>query len=158
MVVVELLGIAGQTWMADALCARTDPEVFYPEIGETDHVAKTSGRCPVVEQCRAYALETNEQHGVWGGLSEHERRRQRAGLAPAPATGCPRCGDEVTNRRARYCDACRAERQPPRRPSGCGTRAGYVAHKRHGIPVCDDCATAMRAYARERYHRRTKAA
>ena len=38
--------------------------------------------CPVVEECLAYALETNQEAGVWGGTSEEERRRlRRAWLA-----------------------------------------------------------------------------
>lgn len=62
-------------WTASALCAQTDPEVFYPEKGESTLPAKrVCARCPVRSECLEEALSRNERYGVWGGLSERERR------------------------------------------------------------------------------------
>lgn len=62
-----------------ARCAETDPEAFFPEKGETPRDAKRvcndNGGCPVKDQCLEYALEHGERYGVWGGLSERERRK-----------------------------------------------------------------------------------
>lgn len=65
-------------WQADALCAQTDPEAFFPEKGGSTRDAKRicSG-CEVKAQCLEYALQNDERFGIWGGLSERERRRLR---------------------------------------------------------------------------------
>ena len=74
-------------WVSGALCAQTDPEVFYPQVGGTVRPAKNVCRsCPVLAECRDYALTTGELDGVWGGLSENERRRLRR---QARRTGTP---------------------------------------------------------------------
>lgn len=65
-------------WMDDALCAQTGPMDFtyFPGKGGSTATAKrVCAGCPVVAQCLAYGLD--EPHGVWGGLSEKERRRVR---------------------------------------------------------------------------------
>jgi WhiB family redox-sensing transcriptional regulator len=63
-------------WQDRALCAETDPEAFFPEKGESVVPAKGVCRsCPVRPQCLKSALENGERFGVWGGLSERERRR-----------------------------------------------------------------------------------
>lgn len=63
------------TWQANALCAEADPEVFYPEFGQSAAAARAICRsCPVVAECLSYALRNGERHGVWGGMTEHERR------------------------------------------------------------------------------------
>lgn len=60
----------------DALCAQTDPEVFFPDKGgSTRDAKKVCGACMVRSACLAYALENEERFGIWGGLSERERRR-----------------------------------------------------------------------------------
>lgn len=65
-----------QPWMVDSLCAQTDPEAFYPEKGGSTREAKAVClRCEVREPCLEYALEREERFGIWGGLSERERRR-----------------------------------------------------------------------------------
>lgn len=59
-----------------ALCAQTDPEAFYPEKGGSTREAKQiCGRCEVKVECLQYALDHDERFGIWGGLSERERRR-----------------------------------------------------------------------------------
>nr|WP_283234660.1 WhiB family transcriptional regulator [Candidatus Protofrankia californiensis] len=65
-------------WQERALCAQTDPEAFFPEKGGSTREAKRicSG-CEVRSQCLEYALEKDERFGIWGGMSERERRRLR---------------------------------------------------------------------------------
>lgn len=65
-------------WQSDSLCAQTDPEAFFPEKGgSTRDAKKICGSCEVRNQCLEYALENDERFGIWGGLSERERRKLR---------------------------------------------------------------------------------
>lgn len=65
-------------WQADALCAQTDPEAFFPEKGgSTREAKKVCGSCEVRSECLEYALQNDERFGIWGGLSERERRKLR---------------------------------------------------------------------------------
>ncbi|WP_431279777.1 WhiB family transcriptional regulator [Leifsonia poae] len=69
-------------WQSDSLCAQTDPEAFFPEKGGSTRDAKRiCTSCEVRSQCLEYALANDERFGIWGGLSERERRklRKRAG-------------------------------------------------------------------------------
>jgi WhiB family redox-sensing transcriptional regulator len=66
-----------------------DPELFFPvgntgpAIEQIDAAKAICGRCPVTEQCLQYALDTNQDSGVWGGLSEDERRALKRRAARA---------------------------------------------------------------------------
>ena len=80
-------------WRNRAACRDTSPELFFP-IGTTgvaldqiDAAKRVCGQCPVAGECLEFALATNQEAGVWGGLTEEERRRLRKGVdvAPAPA-------------------------------------------------------------------------
>ena len=63
-------------WQERALCAQTDPEAFFPEKGgSTREAKKICTGCEVRGECLEYALEHDERFGIWGGLSERERRR-----------------------------------------------------------------------------------
>jgi WhiB family redox-sensing transcriptional regulator len=65
-------------WQTEALCAQTDPEAFFPEKGgSTRDAKKVCGACNVRAECLEYALANDERFGIWGGLSERERRRLR---------------------------------------------------------------------------------
>jgi len=65
-------------WQASALCAQTDPEAFFPEKGGSTREAKSVCKtCTVKQECLDYALENDERYGIWGGLSERERRKLR---------------------------------------------------------------------------------
>jgi len=65
-------------WQTDALCAQTDPEAFFPEKGgSTRDAKKICTSCEVRAQCLEYALANDERFGIWGGLSERERRKLR---------------------------------------------------------------------------------
>lgn len=73
--------IEAEEWQSMAICTQTDPEAFFPERGAPAKNAKrVCADCPVRQECLEYALENNETHGIWGGLSESQRaalRRER---------------------------------------------------------------------------------
>jgi WhiB family redox-sensing transcriptional regulator len=65
-------------WMLEARCLDADPEAFFPEKGGSTREAKRiCAACPVREECLQYALDNDERFGIWGGLSERERRRAK---------------------------------------------------------------------------------
>ncbi len=69
-------------WMKRALCAQVDPEAFFPERGGSTREAKRiCAGCDVRAECLEYALVHDERFGIWGGLSERERRRIRRAAA-----------------------------------------------------------------------------
>ena len=77
------LGSADYSWRSVATCRDTDPELFFP-IGTTGQallqIAKAKSvccECPVNVECLEFALETNQDTGIWGGTSEEERRQIR---------------------------------------------------------------------------------
>ncbi len=91
----EPFGAEEADWQERALCAQTDPESFFPEKGgSTREAKKICTGCEVRSECLEYALEHDERFGIWGGLSERERRRLKkqavspGGLRPpcAPRT------------------------------------------------------------------------
>jgi len=77
------------TWQDDAACNTVDPELFFP-VGSTgdavpqiDAAKAICRSCPVIGRCLEFALSSRQDFGVWGGLSEDERKslrrsRQRA--------------------------------------------------------------------------------
>ena len=74
---------ADADWREHASCRHTDPELFFP-VGNTgaalQHIAQAKAvcaTCSVKEPCLQFALETNQDSGVWGGTSEEERRALR---------------------------------------------------------------------------------
>jgi WhiB family redox-sensing transcriptional regulator len=69
----------GEDWQDHGICYRSpDPDAFYPEKGGSTRAAKrVCAGCPVKAPCLQYALDRDERFGVWGGLSERERRRLR---------------------------------------------------------------------------------
>jgi WhiB family redox-sensing transcriptional regulator len=65
-------------WMQSANCRGMNPDVFFPERGEATREIKALCReCDVQAECLAYAMNTGETHGIWGGLSGRERRATR---------------------------------------------------------------------------------
>jgi WhiB family redox-sensing transcriptional regulator len=74
-------------WRNDAACRSLDPELFFP-IGQgpaaRSQIAAAKAvctRCSVARECLAWALETGQDAGVWGGLTEDERRELRREMA-----------------------------------------------------------------------------
>lgn len=75
-------------WVAQGLCAQTDPEEFFPNKGGSSRAAKNvCAACDVRLECLEYALVNEERYGIWGGLSERERRALSHSLRPVPANG-----------------------------------------------------------------------
>ena len=66
-------------WRDLASCTEVDPEAFFPEKGGSTRAAKKMcAGCAVRAFCLEFALENDERFGVWGGMSERERRQIRA--------------------------------------------------------------------------------
>ena len=64
------------SWQERALCSQTDPEAFFPEKGgSTREAKKVCLTCEVRQDCLESALSNDERFGIWGGLSERERRK-----------------------------------------------------------------------------------
>ena len=64
------------SWRQHAACRGADPDIFYPATDEEAEEAKAvCATCPVRQACLEYALANRERDGVWGGLTERERRR-----------------------------------------------------------------------------------
>ena len=69
---------ADLAWQDGAACKDTWDDTWFPEKGASTRWAKRiCGQCEVRSECLEYALASNEQWGVWGGLSERERRQIR---------------------------------------------------------------------------------
>ena len=67
-----------RTWQRRANCMGVDPELFFPERGASTREAKEVCRgCVVREDCLEFAIANSEKFGIWGGMSERERRRVR---------------------------------------------------------------------------------
>ena len=111
-------------WRHEAACRDEDPELFFP-IGNTgpalmqiEEAKAVCRRCSVVDTCLAWALESGQDAGVWGGLSEDERRAlkrrnaraRRAAARSALLTPSPRRVARPT-----------AEASDPRRGPACST-------------------------------------
>lgn len=73
------LAVSGtEQWRQLAACRGLDPDIFFPTRGESPQSAKAiCACCPVRLPCLQDALAHPERLGIWGGLSEHERRRYR---------------------------------------------------------------------------------
>lgn len=87
VVVADLIGTAPE-WQERALCSQTDPEAFFPEKGgSTAEAKKICSRCEVRPECLEHALGHHEPYGIWGGLSERERRKLLKRPVGRPASG-----------------------------------------------------------------------
>ena len=71
------------TWRDHAACLDQDPELFFSIAGtgasahQSEEAKAVCRRCEVAQTCLRWALETHQETGVWGGLSEDERRALR---------------------------------------------------------------------------------
>lgn len=117
-------------WLDDAACGGMDSRVFFANgchARAQVHVAqKICAACPVRPACEAWAIETGERFGVWGGMSQRELRRKRR----------------------RFTSRAKAGTTPPkasaqkREPAKCGTRPGYQKHLRENTVICAPCRQA----------------
>ncbi|MFB6392589.1 WhiB family transcriptional regulator [Polymorphospora lycopeni] len=80
--------VRDEDWRHQSNCRDLDPETFFP-IGtsgpallQTERAKAICRRCDVIDDCLNFALETGQDAGVWGGMSEEERRavKRRGGL------------------------------------------------------------------------------
>jgi WhiB family redox-sensing transcriptional regulator len=68
-------------WREEAACLHQDPEIFFPvgtsraAVRQTNRAKRLCAECPVSAACLRWAVEEGVDHGVWGGLTEDERRR-----------------------------------------------------------------------------------
>lgn len=70
--------------LPDALCRQVDPEIFYPEVGDSTAPAKKiCGNCDEQLDCLKWAIDHNERFGVWGGFSPTQRTQLRNRGGPA---------------------------------------------------------------------------
>jgi hypothetical protein len=99
-------------WQDRALCAMSDsPNDWFPENGRPPaRVRRTCAACPVRAECLRFAVENGERQGIWGGLSDEERRALPLGAPPPPA----------------YC----ASGRHPRIPGGTGADGRCLACRR----------------------------
>lgn len=68
--------IIAQDWRDEAVCAQTDPELWFPEKGGSATQAKgVCGGCPVRAECLQWALANGETDGIWGGLTPGQRKK-----------------------------------------------------------------------------------
>jgi WhiB family transcriptional regulator, redox-sensing transcriptional regulator len=73
-------------WQVGGLCRKMDPEFFFPEGKGSSNQARIAKKicleCPIMRECRNWALSRGEEFGVWGGLSDSDRRaiRKKLGL------------------------------------------------------------------------------
>ncbi len=87
-------------WQDRALCAQTDPEAFFPEKGGSTREAKRICQgCDVRAECLEYALAHDERFGIWGGLSERERRKLKKGTVAPMELERPEHGDPYVDGR-----------------------------------------------------------
>jgi WhiB family redox-sensing transcriptional regulator len=78
-----LAALIDQNWRALGSCAGSDPDLWF-SVGASEHrQAKRICRdCPVRKECLAYAMDAPVDHGIWGGMTERERRRHRRRTGP----------------------------------------------------------------------------
>lgn len=107
-------------WRDEAACLGTDPDLFFlsttSPAGQTAEAKEVCAPCPVRGQCLAWAQDTGIEYGVWGGLSEADRRKA---AAPKSQPVAP-CGTQAAYQRHRRngedaCDRCRAAHAASRR-------------------------------------------
>jgi WhiB family redox-sensing transcriptional regulator len=72
-----------EAWRVDSACRDVDPRIFFP-VGTSGLAAEVANEakavcavCPVAQECLIFAVTTNQEYGVWGGLDEEERREVR---------------------------------------------------------------------------------
>ncbi|AWV48600.1 WhiB family transcriptional regulator [Mycobacterium leprae] len=61
-------------WVSKALCRATDPDELFVRGAAQRKAAVICRHCPVMQECRADALDNKVEFGVWGGMTERQRR------------------------------------------------------------------------------------
>ena len=90
---VPAVGYDHASWRESAACRQVDTELFFP-IGKTglaleeiQRAKAVCARCPARTACLTFALDSNQQYGIWGGYDEDERRSLRRGWRPSRTAG-----------------------------------------------------------------------
>lgn len=119
-------------WRAAGLCrSHHDPDLWFapPTDPASSEARRICQACPVLQTCHAWALETREKWGTWGGLDTAERA-SLLGVKP------PHDYDTTAAPEAR-------KPKPRQPPTECGTPDGYARHHRHKEAVCAACKDAF---------------
>jgi WhiB family redox-sensing transcriptional regulator len=80
-------------WRDRAACVGVDPELFFPTgdsgpaFVQLEEAKSYCRRCEVAEPCLRWAIDSGQDSGVWGGMSEEERRTFRRRNAPSRRAG-----------------------------------------------------------------------
>jgi hypothetical protein len=138
-------------WMrygTDRPC-QNDPELWFSNSRkEKNQAIRACAGCPLLQPCRTYALAEQPSHGIWGGLTETERRKYRKGI-PACGTRSAYLRHRAKAEQCITCESWRVEQiETDRRVRLAdehlkgGTRTGARIHLRLGEPACRACATA----------------
>ena len=65
-------------WVVFGACRNADPDLFFPTTrDDTKHALTICETCPVQPECLDYAFDAGERFGIWGGLTEKSRRKER---------------------------------------------------------------------------------
>jgi hypothetical protein len=144
---MSVLDVTYPAWMDSAACRDGDPSDFFPEKGGTAERARAVCReCPVRQACLQWAVDTGEEHGVYGGMVPGDRRR----IPPTSAIWqCPKCLDAFRTQKGMLMhkrDWCGV-------PQSHNTHGAYSAGCR-----CDPCKSAHAAYMRTQRRRAAKVA
>ncbi|WP_312870613.1 WhiB family transcriptional regulator [Streptomyces himalayensis] len=129
---------AAPDWHGNSLCSGPEydgqRDMWFPKQTSTDEIREAKSvcyRCPVIRECLAWAFQHGEDRGIWGGLTEWERRRIHKRRRPKTGQGA---GVNAPGKR-----------QAPamkREPAKCGTRSGYQRHRKNGETACGACRDA----------------
>lgn len=104
-----------EPWLVDAACRDLHPDLFFPAKGEpTDQAKAVCAGCQVRDDCLKYAMDNNFKDGIWGGMSERQRRAYRRSY----------------------------QRPVFVKPFPHGTEAGYRRHRREDSSACVACRHA----------------
>jgi WhiB family transcriptional regulator, redox-sensing transcriptional regulator len=71
---LRALAAEGSAWVSEALCRTTDPDELFVRGSAQRKAAVICRHCPVVKPCAAEALDKRVEHGIWGGMTERQRR------------------------------------------------------------------------------------
>jgi len=75
---IEALAVGELSWQDYANCRGADADLFFPERGASTRKAKAiCAECQVRQECLEFAIQIGEKFGIWGGMSERERRKTR---------------------------------------------------------------------------------
>lgn len=100
-----------QPWMEFGTCRSVDPNLFFPDPSDYTQVKKAKAVCavcPVINECREYALPDASLSGTWGGMSERDRMTARRAIEKQPAPHGTRRGYEAhLKTKTPVCQECR---------------------------------------------------